>query len=254
MCALVLVGQGAKRQATTKAVQALAVGQDLPSVSTVVRISTPSMASTRTAIRPSSSSRVSPTTTSCDQAEITHADTAWRSPSRRIGTADQGELVWPALQHDLAFLELLDADLRSLQVGQHAHLASESMPRLRARQQYAGRMVVPCVPCEKFRRTTLTPARTRSSSTPGASVAGPRVARIFVRRRSKPMWSCPCGREHRYHSLTSDCLPEQRAQLRCPVDNFHRRLSRPAPSTQRRREVPCLRRIRGRRRRRWRCN
>src|SRR5690606_41669349 len=38
-------------------------------------------------------------------------------------------------------------------------------------------------PSEKFRRTTATPARRSASSTPGAAVAGPRVARILVRRR-----------------------------------------------------------------------
>src|SRR5699024_2988247 len=38
------------------------------------------------------------------------------------------------------------------------------------------------LPCEKFRRTTLTPASINSPSTPGLSVAGPRVATIFVLR------------------------------------------------------------------------
>ena len=37
-------------------------------------------------------------------------------------------------------------------------------------------------PCEQFTRAQSMPAATRRSSTPGASVAGPSVARIFVRR------------------------------------------------------------------------
>src|SRR5690348_2561767 len=38
------------------------------------------------------------------------------------------------------------------------------------------------LPCERFRRTTATPSRRMLSSMPGASVAGPRVATILVRR------------------------------------------------------------------------
>ena len=39
-----------------------------------------------------------------------------------------------------------------------------------------------CVPCEKFRRTTSTPARTSSRKTVSVLDAGPRVATIFARR------------------------------------------------------------------------
>src|SRR5690606_22461809 len=42
-------------------------------------------------------------------------------------------------------------------------------------------------PCEKFSRTAFTPARTRASITPGASDAGPRVARMRVPRRYSDM-------------------------------------------------------------------
>jgi hypothetical protein len=41
------------------------------------------------------------------------------------------------------------------------------------------------VPCEKFRRTTSTPARIMRSSTTGSLEAGPRVATIFVLRNMK---------------------------------------------------------------------
>src|SRR6187455_1888543 len=41
------------------------------------------------------------------------------------------------------------------------------------------------VPCEKFRRTTSTPATTMRSSTAGSLEDGPRVATIFVLRSMK---------------------------------------------------------------------
>jgi hypothetical protein len=40
------------------------------------------------------------------------------------------------------------------------------------------------VPCEKFSRTTLTPARIMASSMSGSLEAGPRVATILVARVS----------------------------------------------------------------------
>ena len=40
------------------------------------------------------------------------------------------------------------------------------------------------VPCEKLMRNTSVPARISCSSTAGSSVAGPKVATIFVRRRA----------------------------------------------------------------------
>src|SRR5215213_7689023 len=51
-----------------------------------------------------------------------------------------------------------------------------------ARTSRARRSRSSAPPCEQFTRAQSMPAATRRSSTPGASVAGPRVARIFVRR------------------------------------------------------------------------
>src|SRR3954468_4685632 len=53
-----------------------------------------------------------------------------------------------------------------------------------ARTSAARRRSSSCVPCEQFRRAQSRPAAIRRSRTPGASVAGPSVATIFVRRSS----------------------------------------------------------------------
>src|SRR5688572_10638056 len=95
------------------------------------------------------------------------------------------------------------------------------------------------VPCEKFSRTTSTPARTMRSSTAGSDDAGPRVATILVLRSIFPsVSSCYVG------SATSRCLP-----LRHLVQDLRRvpRHLRPAGEGKQRRALRLARR-RGRQR------
>ena len=75
-------------------------------------------------------------------------------------------------QRDLAVLEALDADLRALQVAEHADVAAGALARPRARVSRR-RAWSASTPCEKLTRTTSTPARTMSASTFASSVAGP---------------------------------------------------------------------------------
>ena len=73
----------------------------------------------------------------------------------------------------------------TLQVAEQRHVLADALPPpgarvARARGDRAGS------PCEKLTRSTSAPARMTSSSTSGASVAGPSVATILVRRLSMP--------------------------------------------------------------------
>ena len=63
-------------------------------------------------------------------------------------------------------------------------MMATSLPTLAAisRTSVARSMWSCAVPCEKFRRTTSTPARMMRSSTSGALDAGPSVATILVAR------------------------------------------------------------------------
>ena len=80
-------------------------------------------------------------------------------------------------------IEVADAELRPLEVGDERERAPRVVGRSRGSASAQARCWS-CVACEKFRRAASIPASTSAASRSRSPLAGPIVARIFVRRGS----------------------------------------------------------------------
>lgn len=96
---------------------------------------------------------------------------------RAVGVKSKGHT---GFERNFALGEFADTDLGPLKVGEYADTRPHCSAIRRTRATVS--VCAAALPCEKFIRTTSTPARIMRSSTSGEDDAGPSVATILVAR------------------------------------------------------------------------
>ncbi len=133
----------------------------------------------------STASRGTPSPITISERCVTSRGKSGKSTSTRSPSAEPSALANVTLSPGTTARSTVDALRRSFGPCRSSSSATGRLARsAAARTSAARRRRSSWVPCEQFRRAQSIPAATRESSTPGASVAGPSVATIFVHRSS----------------------------------------------------------------------